>query len=243
VLAGWEPVYSFVAENVWTAAAVLLAVFGAALTAYAREEIRVGTNWALKPIARHLPWNRSPAKPLPRTTLLSVFTLVQVFLLDAVGNHARYEKTTSFVVNRPTTFYREAVTAECSATAFATMRGTIVETVIDRGFYVSKIDLANPVGEGERLTNIYSADLIQSFTQSHEHWTQEFAYPTKHFTLHIHFPAARPPMSVACKILDGTLEKPAGSAARIIELFGRKSIVWDVTNPEVDQALKLEWIW
>lgn len=239
----WESVYRLIAQNLWAAAAVLLALVGAALTAYARDQLRAGTNWALKPVARYFPWNRSSADSLSRTHLSSVFTLVQVFLLDAAGSHARYQKTTSFVVDRPTTSYQEAVTAECRATAFATMRGTIVETVIERGFYVSEIDLANTVGEGERLTNIYSADLLNSFVKTHEHWTQEFTYPTKHFTLQVHFPAARSPKSVACKILDGASEKPADSTARTIDLFGRKSVVWDVANPDVHQVLKLEWIW
>jgi hypothetical protein len=123
------------------------------------------------------------------------------------------------------------------------MRGTIFHTVIERGFYVSNIDLGNTVREGERLTNIYSADLLNSFAKPHEHWTQEFTYPTKHFTLLIHFPGARPPKSVACKLLDGVLEKPAGNTAQLIDLFGRKSLVWDVANPKLHQALKLEWIW
>lgn len=243
VLAEWDAVYNLIAKNVWAAAALVLTLFGAVLTAYARDQLRAGTNWVLKPIARYFPWNAAPADPLSRTPLSAIFTLVQVFLLDAAGCHARYQKTTFFVVDRPTTSYQEAVTAECAAAAFATMRGTIVETTTERGFYVSKIDLANTVGAGERLTNLYSADLLNSFSKTHEHWTQEFTYPTQHFTLHVHFPATRPPKSVACKILDGAFEKPAGSTAQLIDLFGRRSVVWDVANPNVHQALKLEWIW
>jgi hypothetical protein len=135
------------------------------------------------------------------------------------------------------------VTAEHAAAAFATMRGTIAQTVIERGFYVSKIDLGNTVGEGERLTNIYSADLLNSFVKAHEHWTQEFTYPTKHFSLQVHFPKARPPKSVACKLLEGALEKPASSTAQLTSLFGRQSLVWDVANPKLNQVLKLEWTW
>ena len=133
--AGWDALTSFITGNVWAAAVVVLALFGAALTAQARDQIRAGTGWMLKPVIQHLPWNRVPEDPLSPSTLSSAFTLVQVFLLDAAGNRARYEKTTSFVVNRPTTSYQEAVTAEHTATAFTTMRGTIVKTAVERGYF------------------------------------------------------------------------------------------------------------
>jgi len=150
---------------------------------------------------------------------------------------------TSFVVNRPAICYQEAVTAEHTATGFATMLGTIIETVTERGYFVSKIHFGNLGGEGERLTNIFSADLLNSFARPHEHWTQEFTYPTEHFTLQIHFPAERPPKSLVCKMLDGAIEKPVVSTAKLIDLFGQKSIVWEVTKPKLHQALKLEWTW
>lgn len=221
---------------------MLLTLVGAALTAFARAEINAGTNWALQPIAKHLPWNRKSDATSP-VALQSVFTLVQLFLLDANGSCARYEKTTSFIVNRKTATYREAVTAEHCAAGFATMRGTITETVVERGFYVSTIDLGNTIGEGERLTNVYSADLFNSFVRPQEHWTQEFAYPTEHLTLQVHFPEERPPKSVRSIVLDGDLEKSANQTARILDLYGSKSIVWDVDDPDLHRALKLEWIW
>ncbi len=243
MLAGWEALYGLISENAWAAAVLLLAFFGAALSAYVRDQVRAGTIWALTPFARHLPWNRTADEPRTLSSLSSELTLVQLFLIDAAGKHARYEKTTSFIVNRPTVSYQEAVTAESTATAFATMRGTIVRTVVERGFYVSEIHLGNRVREGERFTNVYSADLLNSFRTAREHWTQEFTYPTKHVSLQVHFPKTRPPQSVACKVIDGVLEKPARSAAQLTTLFGRQSIVWDVANPRLHEALKLEWTW
>jgi hypothetical protein len=240
---GWDALYGLLAGNVWAASAALLGLAGAALTAYAQNQIRAGTKWILTPLARQLPWNRSTDDSLFHPGLSSVVTLVQLFILDADGTRARYEKTTFFVVNRPTTFYQEAVTAEGVATALTTMRGTIVETVVQQGFYVSKIDLGNTLGKGELLTNIYTADLLDSFTKPHEHWTQEFSYPTDHFTLHVHFPAARPPKSISCDVIDGVTEKPSVNGARLLDLFGQTSIVWEVSNPNLHQTLKLGWIW
>ena len=220
----------------------MLALFGAALTTQARDQIRAGTSWMLGPIIQYLPWNRLPERLL-HNGLSSAFTLVQVFLLDTAGNRARYEKTTSFVVKGPTTSYQEAVTAEHTVIAFTSMRGTIVETVVERGYFVSSIDLGNTAREGERLTNCYSAELLNSFAKPSEHWTQEFMYPTEHLTLQIHFPMGRPPKTVACTMLEGTLEKPAASSAVLVDLFGRRSIVWDIANPKLDQVAKLEWTW
>jgi hypothetical protein len=241
VLWEWDALYSFLAGNIWTLGVLLLGLVGATLTAYAREQIRVGINWTLEPFERYLPWNRS--SDFARPGLSADFTLVQLFLIDVAGKRARYEKTTTFVVDRAITSYQEGVTAERTATAFATMRGLIAETVKERGFYISTIDLGNVVVAGERLTNIFAADLFDSFVKPREHWTQEFTYPTKHLTLQVHFPGARPPKFIASKILGGALERPAGSPARLIDLYGQKSVVWDVRNPRPNEVLKLEWIW
>ena len=173
VITEWDRVYETVAGNVWAAVAAVVALLAAAIAAYTGDQIRSGTYWALKPVARQLPWNRGPGAPNSSAELSSVFTLVQVFLLDASGCRARYRKTTSFVAHRPTTIYQEAVTTERAAAGFATMRGTIVDTVVERGYYVSNINLGNVVSRGEQFTNVYSADLLDSFTRPHEHWTQE----------------------------------------------------------------------
>lgn len=243
MLVGWEALYGLVSENAWAAAVLLLAFFGAALNAYVRDQVRAGTIWALTPIARHLPWNRPADDSRTPPSLSSEFTLVQLFLIDPAGKRARYEKTSSFIVTHPTISYQEGVTAENTARAFATMRGTIVRTVVERGYYVSEIRLGNQMGEGERFTNVYCADVHNSFRTAREHWTQEFTYPTKHVSLQVHFPKTRPPQSVACKVIDGALEKPARSAAQLTSLFGCQSIVWDVANPRLHEALKLEWTW
>ena len=240
MITGWNSIYEIVAGNVWAAVAALLA---AAIAAYIADQIRSGTYWALKPVARHLPWNRGPGALNSSAELFSEFTLVQVFLLDASGCRARYRKTTSFVANRPTTTYQEAVTAERAAGGFVTMRGAIVDTVVERGFYVSKINLSNSVSRGERFANVYSADLLDSFTRPHEHWTQEFTYPTEHLILQVHFPVERPPKLIVSTIVHGASEKPATTPARLVHLYGRKSIVWDIAKPKPHQALKLEWTW
>ncbi len=243
MVTGWDRVYEIVAGNAWAAFVAVAALLAAAIGAYAGDQIRSGTYWALKPVSRQLPWNRGSGAPNSSAELTSVFTLVQVFLLDASGCRARYRKTTSFVAHHPTTTYQEAVTAEHAAAGFATMRGTIVDTVVERGFYVSQINLGNSISRGEHFANVYSADLLGSFTRPHEHWTQEFTYPTGHLILQVHFPAERPPKLVASKIIEGASEKPASTPARLIDLYGRKSILWDIARPKPHQAFKLEWTW
>lgn len=243
VITGWDRVYEIVAGNAWAAAVAVVALLATAIAAYTGDQIRSGIYWALKPVARQLPWNRGSGTPNSSAELSSEFTLVQVFLLDASGCRARYRKTTSFVAHRPTTTYQEAVTSEHAAAGFVTMRGTIVDTVVERGFYVSSINLGNSVSRGERFTNVYSAELLDSFTRPHEHWTQEFNYPTEHLTIQVHFPAERPPKLSVSKIVQGASEKPAGTTACLIHLYGQKSIVWDIAKPKLNQAFKLEWTW
>ncbi|PHP65406.1 hypothetical protein CSC94_18775 [Zhengella mangrovi] len=240
---GWERVYEIVAGNALAAFVAFFALIAAAIAAYAGDQIRSGTYWALKPVSRQLPWNRGSDAPNSSGELSSVFTLVQLFLFDASGCRARYRKTTFFVAHHTTTTYQEAVTAEHVAAGFVTMCGTIVDTVVERGFYVSQINLGSSVSCGEHFANVYSADLLGSFTRPHEHWTQEFTYPTGHLILQVHFPAERPPKLIASKIVEGATEKPADTSARIINLYSQKSIVWDIAKPKPHQALKLEWTW
>ena len=66
---------------------------------------------------------------------------------------------------------------------------------------------------------------------------------TKHLTIQIHFPKGRPPKSVKCKILEGNTEKLANKSAKILDLFGRRSIVWDVDQPRATDVMKVEWVW
>jgi hypothetical protein len=238
-------VLSFIGTHLWETAAAALALLSAALATYAREQVREGINWVLAPITHLLPWNRHRDFGLEyQQGLISDFTLVDVLLLDPDGKFARYQKISSYVVaaNEIGT-YQEGVTAEGRADAFFTMRGTIVETVKEHGFYVSQIDLSDPVPKGSRLTNIYMADLYDCFTGREEHWTQEIAFRTKHLTLQIHFPEVRPPKSLTCKTVTGTLDKPHETTAKIVDLFGKKSIVWEIDRPKTNEVLKLEWIW
>jgi hypothetical protein len=238
-------VLSFIGEHTWQTAAAVLALLGAALTTYARDQIRAGTNWVLAPLTRILPWSKlGESIPEDQQGLISDFTLVDIFLLDTEGKFARYQKTSSYEVRASElTSYQEGVTAEGHAEAFRTMRGVIVETIKEHGFYVSRIDLGYAIKKSSRLTNLYMADLYDCFTKREEHWTQELAFHTKHLTLQSHFPKARPPKSVSCRIVDGTLNKPAKTTAKILDLFGRKSIVWEIDHPQTKEVLKLEWIW
>jgi hypothetical protein len=170
--------------------------------------------------------------------------LVDVFLCDADGKFARYQKITSYVVSGDELdSYQEGVTAEGYADAFLTMRGAIAKTVKEHGFYISRIDLANTLTKGSRFTNVYVADLHDCFTKHEEYWTQELAFRTKHLTLQINFPKERPPKFVKCKTIHGTVDKPLKTTAKIVDLFGKKSIVWEVEQPKMKQVLKLEWVW
>lgn len=245
MLALLHTIFSFIGEHTWQTATAVLALLGAALATYARDQVRAGTNWVLAPVTRIFPWNRRiDAIPEYQQGLVSDFTLVDVFLLDTDGKFARYQKTSSYVVGAgDLSSYQEGVTAEGHAEAFFTMRGTIVETVREHGFYLSRIDLGEAIEKGSRLTNIYAADLYDCFTKCEEHWTQELAFRTKHLTLQVHFPQARPPKSVTCKTVDGTQDKPVKTTAKILDLFGRKSIVWEIDQPRTKEVLKLEWIW
>ncbi len=237
-------VCSFVTDHVVGTATAVLAFLGAATIAYAREQVRAGTDWALAPLTKILPWNRRTVPTAEHETLVSDFSLVEIFLLDTKGKLARYQKTSGYVTaSNELTSYREGVTAEGHADAFSTMRGTIAETLKIHGFYMSRIELIGALEKGSRFTNIYKADLHDCFTKHEEHWTQEVAFPTKHLTLQIHFPEDRPPRSIKCSAVEGTADRSLQTAAKIVDLFGKRAIVWEVHHPSLKEVLKLEWTW
>jgi hypothetical protein len=89
----------------------------------------------------------------------------------------------------------------------------------------------------------HCAELLNCFTNSEEQWSQELAFPTKHLTLQVHFPKARSPKSVRCKVIEGTVDKLVKQTAQIIELYGRKSIAWELDQPAPHAVFKLEWSW
>jgi hypothetical protein len=240
-----ETLYSVVVSHVWELAAAATAIFGAALLAYWREQTRKGTNWILAPLTRTLPWNKNDQPHTNQTEILACdFTLIDLYLFDTAGKLARYQKTSLFVVmTDELSSYNEGVTADGSAAEFVSMRGTVVETVKEHGFYISRIDLGETLRTRSRFTNTYCADLLNCFTNSEEQWSQELAFPTKHLTLRVHFPKARSPKLVKCKAIEGTVDKLVKQTAQMVELYGRKSIVWEVEEPGAHAIFKLEWAW
>jgi hypothetical protein len=238
----------FTTIHLATIAAAALTTLAAALLAYFRGQINAGTKWALAPITRRLPWNQNnPIKgsaPDRESDLTSQLTVVDVFLTSTDGKSARYQKTCNYIVNNDAlNAYQEGVTAEGKASDFSTMWGTIIETTKEHGFYISQIDLGDLLNKGSRFQNVYTADLHDCFTNDEEHWTQEIAFPTKHLTLRIHFPKGRPPRLVKCKVVEGVADKQVRTDAKITELSGEQSIVWDIQNPKLKDIYKLEWLW
>jgi hypothetical protein len=240
-----KTLYSVIASHFWALGAAALAIFAAALVAYWREQARKGTNWMLAPLTRALPWNKA-SQPLAKSAeiLACDFTLIDLYLFDAAGKLARYQKTSQFVVRTDEiSSYNEGVTADGSAAEFVSMRGIVTETVKEHGFYISHIDLGETLYAGSQFTNTYCAGLLNCFTNDKEQWSQELAFPTKHLTVQVHFPKARPPKSVRCKAIEGTTDKLVKQTAQIVELYGRKSIVWELNNPAPQAVFKLEWSW
>jgi hypothetical protein len=173
-------------------------------------------------------------------SLLSEFSLVDIFLMDADGKTAFYQKLTSYrTIREELSRYREGVSADGYVTDFATMRGIIVETQREHGFYISQIDLGTAVHRGTPFTNVYTAKLHDCFTRYEEHWTQEIAFPTTHLVVQIHFPEARPPKVLRCFIVEGTSDKEIATTAAITELFGRKAIVWQLESPRLNDIYKI----
>src|SRR5262249_12020138 len=150
--------------------------------------------WIFRPLAARLPWNH-PRRPSssgePEHELVSLFTVAQLRIFEPDGSHATYEKTSDYEVRSATLAeYREGVTAEGTATNFATLVGRITDTIKEHGFYVSRIDLGDLLHKGDRFQNTYSADLFASFMAVEEHWTQEVAVPSDYLTMRIVFPAS-----------------------------------------------------
>src|SRR4051812_40090915 len=91
-------VCSFITRHALGAAAAIVAFIGAAVITYTREQVRTGTEWALAPFTRLLPWNKRTDGAPESKALLADFSLVEVFLRDTEGKFARYEKTSGYVV-------------------------------------------------------------------------------------------------------------------------------------------------
>ena len=238
----------YVTDHIWAFFAAVLSLIGAALFTYAREQIRTGTEWTLTPLTRALPWNSTRNDKVRERDdlhrLHSEFSLVDVFIFDASGERAVYRKISRYrVLGQELLTYQEGVTAEGRIDEFATMRGTILRTAAEHGFYVSTIALGEPFKQNFRFVNVYRAVLHHCFKRSQEHWTQELAFPTEALTLQIHFPFDRPPQSFTCEFIQGTEAAPTRSTAHLVDLFGNKSIVWDIERPKVGDIFKLAWFW
>ena len=231
-----------------TIATAALGVMIAALGTYLRQQLRSAITWALGPITEHLPWNRegfySPPHQTDEPALLAELTIVDIFLLTSDGAKAKYQKTSNYLVMKGELHsYKEGVTSAGNVTRFTTRRGLITSTDREHGFFVSKIDLGNLLSSGARFTNVFSAELQNSFTSSNEHWTQEIAIPTKHLILQIHFPKDRAPLLVKCKHLVGLIDRRVATTADVLESADGKLIVWDLENPQINDVYKLEWVW
>jgi hypothetical protein len=218
------------------------AAITAALATYSREQSLMGVQWALRPITALLPWNRIRLPAEPRT-LASTLTIVDLRLLRADGSFARYRKISAYRANAQVTYYREGVTASGIATAFRTSRGRILETAREHGFYMSTIELGRRLNAGEEFVNVYEAELRDSFCQSSEEWTQQLSFETAQLVIQVHFPADRGPISFRTQLIDGTDERSNTSSAEVVELYGRKSLVWNVAKPSSGYIYKLTWLW
>ena len=225
-----------------SAIAGVLAVFAAALATYVREQSLSAIKWAVKPVTERLPWNKSRPAANART-LSSKITIIDLRLVRADGSLAKYRKTSAYRANAALTSYREGVTASGTATAFRTARGRILETVHEHGFYMSKIDLGGQLNAGNEFVNVYKAVLRNSFRQSSEEWTQQLSFKTAQLVIQVHFPAERPPISFHTHIIDGTDERPNSNHAQVVELHGRRSLVWNVEKPNSAFIYKLVWQW
>ena len=238
----------YVADHVWAFFAAVVSLIGAAFLTYAREQISTGTEWTLSPLTRALPWNlKRNDKGGERGDshrLHSEFSLVDIFILDALGERAIYRKISRYrVLGQEMQTYQEGVTAEGRVDEFASMRGTILRTIAEHGFYISTIALGESLKKNSHFVNIYRAVLHHCFKNSQEHWTQELAFPTEMLTLQIHFPFDRPPQSFTCEFMRGTETGPLQPAARLVDLFGNRSIVWEIEHPKVGDIFKLAWVW
>jgi len=225
----------------------VLALLASVATAYFRDQVTAGIRWILRPLSARLPWNhtrrpRSSGEPVHE--LVSLFTVVQLRIFEPDGSHATYEKTSDYEVRSATLAeYREGVTAEGTATNFTTLAGRITETIKEHGFYVSQIDLGNLLHQGARFQNTYSVDLVDSFMAVEEHWTQEIAVPSEYLVIRVVFPTSRPPSLLRCKLVTGLDETQLPTSARLVNLHGYTSAVWELAQPFLGAIYKLEWIW
>jgi hypothetical protein len=202
----------------------------------------------LTPLSNVFPWNQRaatrPAGLIYNSSLIAEFSFVDVFLADVDAQTAVYQKLTSFRAHKDgLSRYREGVSADGSVIEFATMRGTIVATRREHGFYISEIDLGAALWRSSRFNNVYTAKLCNCFTRADEHWTQEIAFPTVLLTIQVHFPEARPPKLVRSSIVEGTTDREIPTAASITELFGKKAIVWQLKKPRLKEVYKISWHW
>jgi hypothetical protein len=226
--------------------AIGAAAAAAALLAYFRSEASAAIKWLFDPVASCLPWNHELANLSKRTaaSLSSESTVADLFLITPDGRRARYEKTGDYVVDvELLSSYLEAVTSSGTSSGFSTELGVIVETTIEHGFFVSRVDLGSVFGVGTRFRNVYRVHFQDCFIAEEEHWTQEIALPTKHLTLRIHFPLGRPPKIVRSKRLVGLVEDRISNGAAITELFGEPAIVWEIQKPKLGDIYKVEWRW
>jgi hypothetical protein len=238
----------FLATHLATLSATAISLMAAALLAYFRAQINAGIKWALAPVARYFPWNQNGSiegsVPGRESCLTSQLTIIDLFLETTDGKSAKYQKTATYTVNSDTLHsYREGLTASGIANGFSTLIGTIVETKIEHGFYISRIDLADLLSKGSQFQNVFTAYLHDCFTSSHEHCTQEIARPTKHLTFRIHFPRGRPPKRLKCNVVEGVSTRQIKTDAKIVEFSGDQGIVWDIESPKLKEIYKLEWIW
>jgi len=239
--------YKIVLSHFVALTTAVLAVLAATLTAYFQDQLTASIRWIMRPLAARLPWNRTQHRRScgqPGHELVSLFTVAQLRIFKHDGSQASYEKTSDYKVeDTALSRYREAVTAEGSATNFATLIGRITETVKEHGFYASLIDLGNVLYKGARFQNTYSARLENSFGGSEEHWTQEIAVLTEHLTIRVIFPKSRPPTLLRCKLVHGLDEIQLPTSALFQELSGCPSAIWDISHPHLGSIYKLEWRW
>jgi hypothetical protein len=219
-------------------------VFLAVLTAYFRDQVTVAVTWVSRPLVARLPWNRTLGpSPFDESgfELISLLTVAQLAILNADGSRAIYTKTSDYEVRaKSLSEYREGVTAEGTATNFATLIGQLMETTKEHGFHVSRVDLGNVLQQGARFQNTYSVDLIESFVADEEHWTQEVAVPTEHLTIRVIFPKSRPPSLLRCKVVKGLKEQQLPTSAHLVNLHGRSMAVWELPRPRLGAIFKLE---
>src|SRR5262249_23339574 len=128
-----RPEFKIVLSQFVALCTAVLALLASIATAFFRDQVTAGIRWIFRPLAARLPWNhsqRSKSSGAPVHELVSLFTAVQLRIFQPDGSHATYEKTSDYEVRSATLAeYREGVTAEGTATNFATLIGRIKETI------------------------------------------------------------------------------------------------------------------